>query len=171
MYNCFYKILIKLFSLLIIIRNVCDTKNWSNGCWKFSFTITEINYIFNKIHLKIYWNRKQFFWIEMMFHNITILTNIDQNKCNLDEHRRLSNRPQTVLYISYSTVHFEHGSSNQNLEAELSFWIAYCIIKIDFWGSIIMLIILIPISCRVPARFRWRGLFGGLSPHRQWLRL
>ncbi len=132
-------------------------------------------YILNKIYFKIYWNRKTLFWIEMMFHNITILTIFDQNKCNLDEDKRLSNRPQTVLYIRYSTVNFEHGSSNQILEAELSFWIVYCIIKMDFWGSIIMLInsnwliISIPISCRVPTRFRWRGLFGGLSPHRQWL--
>ncbi len=23
----------------------CDTKDWSNDCWKFSFAITEINYV------------------------------------------------------------------------------------------------------------------------------
>ncbi len=30
----------------IIISEVsCDIKDWSNGCWKFSFAITRINYI------------------------------------------------------------------------------------------------------------------------------
>ncbi len=29
----------------------CHTKHWSNGCWKFNFAITEINYILKYIKL------------------------------------------------------------------------------------------------------------------------
>ncbi len=27
----------------------CDTENWSNGCWKLSFVVTEINNILKYI--------------------------------------------------------------------------------------------------------------------------
>ncbi len=54
------------FLILVIIRNVtwapnqhirmihewsCDTEDWSNGCWKFSFAITGINYILKYIQI------------------------------------------------------------------------------------------------------------------------
>ncbi len=35
-----------LYQHIIIISEVlCDTEDWINGCWKFSFAISGINYI------------------------------------------------------------------------------------------------------------------------------
>ncbi len=33
----------------LIYEGSCDAEYWSNGCWKFSFAITEINYILKYI--------------------------------------------------------------------------------------------------------------------------
>ncbi len=33
-------------------EGLCDTEDWSNGCWKFSFAITGINNINIKIEIK-----------------------------------------------------------------------------------------------------------------------
>ncbi len=33
----------------MIAEGLCDTEDWSNGCWTFSFAITEINNINIKI--------------------------------------------------------------------------------------------------------------------------
>jgi len=29
----------------MILEGSCDTKDWNNGCWKFSYAIRGINYI------------------------------------------------------------------------------------------------------------------------------
>ncbi len=34
----------------------CDTEDWSNGCWKFSFTITEIYLILKYIQIENSYN-------------------------------------------------------------------------------------------------------------------
>ncbi len=44
----------------------CDTEDWSNGCWKFSFAITGINYILRYIKFTIY-------YIENSFQTIIVL--------------------------------------------------------------------------------------------------
>ncbi len=36
----------------MISEGSCDTEDWSNGCWKFSFAITEINYILKYIKIE-----------------------------------------------------------------------------------------------------------------------
>ncbi len=36
----------------MISEGSCDTEDWSNGCWKFSFTITGINYILKYITIE-----------------------------------------------------------------------------------------------------------------------
>ncbi len=58
----------------MISEGSCDTKDRSNGCWKFSFAITGIN-----IFLKYIKNRKQLFYIVMMFHNIMVFN------CNFNQ--------------------------------------------------------------------------------------
>ncbi len=35
-----------------ISEGSCDTEDWSNGCWKFSFAITEINSILKYIKME-----------------------------------------------------------------------------------------------------------------------
>ncbi len=37
----------------MISEGSCDTKDWSNGCWKFSYAITVINYFLIYIKIKI----------------------------------------------------------------------------------------------------------------------
>ncbi len=60
----------------MISKGSCETEDWSNGCWKFSFVTTGINYI-----LKYIKNRKLLFDIVIVFYNITVFT--VSNKCNL----------------------------------------------------------------------------------------
>ncbi len=36
----------------MISEGSCDTEDWSNGCWKFSFVITGINYILKYIKIE-----------------------------------------------------------------------------------------------------------------------
>ncbi len=36
----------------MIAEGSCDNKDWRNGCWKFSFAITEINYILKYIKIE-----------------------------------------------------------------------------------------------------------------------
>ncbi len=36
----------------MISEGLCDTEDWSNGCWKFSFAITWINYIWKYIKIE-----------------------------------------------------------------------------------------------------------------------
>ncbi len=36
----------------MISEGSCDTEDWSNGCWKFSFTITGINDILKPIKIE-----------------------------------------------------------------------------------------------------------------------
>ncbi len=48
----------KMGHIRMIFEGSSDTEDWSNGCWKFSFAITGINYIFKYIK-----NRKQLFKI------------------------------------------------------------------------------------------------------------
>ncbi len=36
----------------MIYEGSCDTEDWSNGCWKFSFVMTEINYILKYIKIE-----------------------------------------------------------------------------------------------------------------------
>ncbi len=33
-------------------EGICDTEDWNTGCWKFSFAITEINYILKYIKIE-----------------------------------------------------------------------------------------------------------------------
>ncbi len=71
----------QLFSTLIIIRNVswaanqqirmiseesCDTEDWSNDAENSALHHR------NKLHSKMYSNRKHTFWIAIMFYNITV---------------------------------------------------------------------------------------------------
>ncbi len=35
------------------LNDFCDTEDWSNRCWKFSFAITGINYILKYVKIKI----------------------------------------------------------------------------------------------------------------------
>ncbi len=37
---------------ILISEGSCDTEDWSNGCWKISFTITRINYILKYMKIK-----------------------------------------------------------------------------------------------------------------------
>ncbi len=42
--------------IIMISEGSCDTEDWSNGCWKFSFSITEISYIVQYIIIEnSYW--------------------------------------------------------------------------------------------------------------------
>ncbi len=83
----FHKILSST-TLMIVIRNVswapnqyirirmiskgsCDTEDWRNGCWKFSFAITEINYILKHINIK---------------KTVILNCNNNNNKCNVIIH-------------------------------------------------------------------------------------
>ncbi len=36
----------------MISEGSCDSEDWSNGCWKFSFAITEINYILKYVKIE-----------------------------------------------------------------------------------------------------------------------
>ncbi len=45
----------------------CGTEDWCNGCWKFSFVITELNYI-----LACLKKQKTVILILIKFHNITV---------------------------------------------------------------------------------------------------
>ncbi len=36
----------------MISEGLCDTEDWDNGCWKFNFAITEINYILKYIQIE-----------------------------------------------------------------------------------------------------------------------
>ncbi len=47
----------------------CDTEDWSNGCWKFSFAITGINYIIKDIQVE-----NSYLKILILFYNITVFS-------------------------------------------------------------------------------------------------
>ncbi len=53
----------------MISEGSCDTEDWSNDCWKFSFAITRINYILKYTEME-----KRLFFIVIIFHNITVVT-------------------------------------------------------------------------------------------------
>ncbi len=36
----------------MISEGSCDTEDWGNGCWQFSFAIIKINYVFKYIKLE-----------------------------------------------------------------------------------------------------------------------
>ncbi len=52
-----------------IISKGCDTEDWRNGCWNFSFAITGINYILEYTKIKI---------IVIIFYNIAVYCILDQ---------------------------------------------------------------------------------------------
>ncbi len=43
--KCYNKKKCFLSTSLLISEGSCDTEDWNNGSWKFSFAITERNYI------------------------------------------------------------------------------------------------------------------------------
>ncbi len=51
----------------MVFEGSCDTEDWSNGCWKFSFAITKINDILKYIQIKDN-DFKLYF-----FHNYTVI--------------------------------------------------------------------------------------------------
>ncbi len=55
--------------ILIISEGSCDTEDWSNNCW-------QLYRHRNKLHFKMYLNRKLLFknTIELLCHNITVFT-------------------------------------------------------------------------------------------------
>ncbi len=57
----------------MISEGLWDTEDWSNGRWKFSFAITEINHILENITIEtvLYCN-------DTVFHNITVYCGFDQ---------------------------------------------------------------------------------------------
>ncbi len=63
-------------------------------CWKFSFDHR------NKLHFKIYSNRKLYFWIIEIFHNITVLVYFWSNTCHLGKHQRLLSKTYKNLIDS-----------------------------------------------------------------------
>jgi len=36
----------------MISEGSCDSEDWSNGCWKFSFVVSGINYILKSIEIE-----------------------------------------------------------------------------------------------------------------------
>ncbi len=52
-----------------ISEGSCDTEVWSNGCWKFSFFFTEINYILKYIPLLLLLN----YYLYLLVHYIYTL--------------------------------------------------------------------------------------------------
>ncbi len=85
------------YSSLIILRNVswaanqhirtisersCHTEDWNNGFWKFSFSITRINYILKYLNRKVFQdnNIPQYYWFYCTF---------IKYKCIHGEHKRL----------------------------------------------------------------------------------
>ncbi len=53
----------------MISEGSCDTEDWSNGCWKFSFAITGINYILKDVQVE-----NSYFKILILFYNITVFS-------------------------------------------------------------------------------------------------
>ncbi len=53
-----------------LLKNQCNAKDWKNGCWKFSFAMTGMNYILKYIDRKLA-------LIVVIFHTIAVLLYFD----------------------------------------------------------------------------------------------
>jgi len=63
----------------MISEGSCDTEEWSNDAEN------STSHHRNKLHFKIYSNRKQLFEIVIIFHNITVYYEFCSNKWSLGE--------------------------------------------------------------------------------------
>ncbi len=83
----------------VISEVSCDTEDWNNGCWKFSFALR------NKLHFKIH-----YIYTLIFKKNIFYCINIYQYYCfycifcNIAEHLRLSNFLKKIVPKTFKLV-------------------------------------------------------------------
>ncbi len=82
----------------MISEGSCDTEDWSNDAENSALHHR------NKIHFKIYSNRKQLFEIVIIFHNITIC--FDQTNATLVSIRDISNPNYSKLLATIVRLSF-----------------------------------------------------------------